>query len=148
MSTGRFELVIVRGLPGSGKSSYARSKFPDHFLHYEPDHLFFDTHGRYRYDQQLWNEACDWVYKLTDFALARKESVIVSDVFPTYTEILPYEKLARAHGVRFSIYTMPKKIYNDDGSLRNIHNVPLTILKRMEEVFEYNIGETVYWDEV
>lgn len=122
------ELVIIRGLPGSGKSTRAKQEFPD-YLHYEPDHLFCDTQGRYRFDAQLFKSACRWVEKMTDFALARQENVVVTDVFARLTDIEPYRKLAEAHGAKFQVLTCQERY----GST---HRVPVTIIERMRAEFE------------
>lgn len=122
------ELVIIRGIPGSGKSHMAKTEFPDH-LHYEPDHLFCDSHGRYRYEHQLWGEACRWVQFMTDCALARGEDVVVSDVFPCLSDLDPYYEIATAHGAEV-------KVIVAEGTYGNTHNVPLFVLNRMKEAFE------------
>ncbi len=122
------ELIILRGLPGSGKSTRAKKDFPKH-LHYEPDHVFCDTNGVYRFDMQLWKEACDWVYKMVDFALARGEKVVVSDVFCTAAELEPYYQLAEAHGIAPRVITCR-------GTFGSIHHVPVTVYQRMKRDFE------------
>lgn len=122
------ELIIIRGLPGSGKSFMAKNQFPGH-LHYEPDHLFCDSHGRYRYEHQLWEDACLWVQNMTDSALSRGEDVVVSDVFPKFTDLDPYHKIANAHGAQVKIITV-----NDN--YKNTHDIPLFVLKRMKDSFE------------
>jgi predicted kinase len=122
------ELVIIRGLPGSGKSTRAKTEFKNH-LHYEPDHLFCDTQGRYRFDAQVWDQACRWVWIMTDFALARGESVVVSDVFATRSEIEPYRGLADQHGASFRIITCTKQFCG-------VHRVPVTVQRYMQERFE------------
>lgn len=121
------ELVIVRGLPGSGKSSYAKERFPDH-LQYEPDHWFSDVKGNYRFDLQMWDLACESVYTLTDHALSRGESVVIADVFGSPDEIVPYQQLARFHEVRLRIFTR-------ESSFGSIHRVPKTVLDSMSEDF-------------
>ena len=43
------ELVLIRGLPGSGKSTMAKVLALVGFEHYEAD-MFFVVNGQYRYD--------------------------------------------------------------------------------------------------
>ncbi len=121
------ELIVFRGLPGSGKST-AAGQYPEH-LHYEPDHFFCDTRGAYRYDHQLWHKACEWTLTMADFALARGESVVVSDVFARAASLAPYRDIAEAHGASFTVKTC-------EGGYGNSHRVPLGVLRTMAEEFE------------
>lgn len=125
-------LVIIRGLPGSGKSTLADTEYPD-YLHYELDHLFCDTKGRYRFDMQLFDEAQHFVLQMTDFALARCESVVVSDVFPKLTDFEPFVKMADAHGADFTVIDCVEQF-------GNCHRVPVSVISRMREQFEPWIG--------
>lgn len=45
----RPELVIVRGAPGSGKSTFAKNQFPNHKVFATDD--FFMVDGVYKYDK-------------------------------------------------------------------------------------------------
>ncbi|MCX4186752.1 AAA family ATPase [Methylophaga sp. OBS4] len=124
----RSELVVLRGLPGSGKSTKAAKDFPEH-LHYEPDHLFCDTRGRYRFDMQVFEQAKGWVLMMADFALSRGEDVVVSDVFAKLDELEPYIDVARYHGADV-------RVIDCVGDYGNQHKVPLTVLSVMAEAFE------------
>lgn len=125
---GRPELVVIRGLPGSGKSTLAAKDFPNH-LHYEPDHLISDTRGRYRFDEQFFDEAKLFVRHLADFALARGESVVVSDVFPLLSDIEPYQALAEAHGAALRVIDCVEQF-------GNCHKVPVLVIEKMRQKFE------------
>jgi predicted kinase len=130
------ELVIIRGLPGSGKSTKARTEFPDH-LHYENDQYFCDTHGRYRWRAELREDAKKWVFTMADCALARGESVVVSDVMPKLSSLEPFRELAEAHKAKLTVITCKE-------SFGNVHGVPLTVLKAMKEAFEDELGEQTF----
>jgi len=121
------ELVVIRGEPGSGKSTMARMLTGHH--HFEPDHLFKDTAGRYQYAPQLWSQACRWVHHMADLTLARGHKVVVSDVFPRLDDIQPYADLATFHGVGFTVIECTAR----HGS---IHNVPLFEVERLRAAHE------------
>ena len=122
------ELVIIRGLPGSGKSTRARQCFPNH-LHYEPDHLLCDTNGKYIFDAQIWPKAIKFIELLTDLALAKGKDVVVSDVFCKLSETHRLIQIGRAHKSTIKTITCKQKF-------NNVHNVPLFVLEDMEDAFE------------
>ena len=104
----KLELVILRGLPGSGKTTKAKKEFPDH-LHYESDHLFCDVNGNYRFDIRLRKSALKFVLRMADLALSNGESVVISDVFEKLSELKPYKKLANYHKAKLSIINCKTK---------------------------------------
>ena len=99
----RCELVLVRGLPGAGKSTLVHAEYPHH-LHYETDHIFTDCGGRYRFDEQLRGQVMNTVYALVDFALARGENTVVCDVFAQAASVDVYRDLAAYHHARFVVH--------------------------------------------
>ena len=52
------ELVIVRGVPGSGKTTFAQDKFTNHV--YLSTDEYFTEDGEYKYDQKKLNDAHEW----------------------------------------------------------------------------------------
>ena len=130
------ELVIIRGLPGSGKSTIARNSYPD-YLHYEPDHFFCDNRGTYRFDAQIYEEALKWTLLMVDLALARGENVVISDVFCKKQDIEPFVEIAKMHKAPVSLLTLTK-------SFDNCHRVPVFVLKKMRDSFQNKIDSDGY----
>jgi hypothetical protein len=133
-------LLVVRGLPGSGKSTLGREWMEreggEGWLHYEPDHLFRDCGGRYRWDAQLWRQAEWFTRAMVDRALARGERVVVTDVLATVAEVAGYVELAKAHGATFRVVCSRRRF----GS---VHRVPVYVVERMREAWEDWEGEEV-----
>jgi hypothetical protein len=122
------QLKLYRGLPGSGKTTRSKEENLD-FLHYESDHLFCDTSGKYRFDMQIYKDAKDFIYKIVDIALSRGESVALSGVFPLKKSTEEYELLAEFHNAEFNIITCIE-------NFGSIHNVPLFVINKMTADFE------------
>jgi len=131
----KLELIIIRGLPGSGKTTYAKSNFPNHII-LEPDHLFMDLNGNYLYEAQIWDEAVSFIEKLADFSLSRKKNVVVCDVFPTLNSMNNLQKIAEFHKASVVIKTT-------DESFNSVHDVPLCIIEKMKILWEDTPEEVV-----
>jgi predicted kinase len=136
-------LIIVRGLPGSSKSTWVRNNFSKSYLWYEPDHLITDCFGSYRFDAQLWDDVHDLTFRLVDFALARNENVIVSDVFPNRESLMRYIRLSEAHDSNLDIITIKSSVFDSKFKMRNTHGVPLTVLSEMQSNFDYSFGRLI-----
>ena len=118
------ELVIIRGLPGSGKSTYAEEKYPDHVL-FEPDHLISGINRGYFYHHELFNKAHDFLESLVNVALSHKENVVVCDIFPKSESLDSYIELAKYYKCKIIIKTLTE-------NFGSIHNVPKFQIDEME----------------
>ena len=126
-------LYIVRGLPSSGKSTFAKTLGG---IHYEADMYFIDpTTGEYKFDGSKIKNAHAWcLYRVkTDMAVSR-DKIVVSNTFTQEWEMEPYFELAKEYGYKvFSVI-----IENRHGNT-NEHNVPEDKIEQMKNRFNIKL---------
>lgn len=120
-------LTIVRGLPGSGKSTYAQRV---HSLHFEADQFFEDSKGNYKYDIKLIGVAHDWCYSNTVKALRYNIDCVVSNTFTKMWELERYLAIPTLlDNVSLSVVEMKTQF-------ENVHGVPEDKLALMASRWE------------
>ena len=117
------ELILVRGLPGSGKTYYATKYYFD-YTHFEADLYRYDYNGKYVFELSLCYLCHKLCLKSTELALKRGENVIVANTFVTIKELKPYIKLAEELGTILKIHTCW-------GNYKSEHNVPEEKIEQM-----------------
>ena len=129
-------LVLIRGIPGSGKSTTARKmkeKNPE-YIHIEAD-MFFMRDGVYVFDASKLGAAHAWCQARTEAELRAGKTVIVSNTFTTIKELLPYFQIAdRVLGTNPVVHTC-------HGEFENIHGVPPEKVNQMRDRFVLDISE-------
>ncbi len=123
-------LVLIRGLPGSGKSTIANNLI-GWYWHVETDQFWMDG-DEYKFDMSRIKEAHQWCQDKTKQMLNMGQSVVVSNTFTTAFELLPYFDIAKEFGIK-------PQVLLAQGQFGNIHNVPDEVLAKMAARFEYNI---------
>ena len=127
-------LVIVRGTPGQGKSTYAEKVFvPQGFKHFENDQYFMKN-GRYEFDLKKAKDAANWCFNSVAKELAAGNDVVVSNVFVTVKAVNRYKELAKKYNATFKVLRMT-------GNFKNVHDVPKNVLANMKANFEDYPGE-------
>jgi predicted kinase len=122
--SGRDQLILIRGLPGSGKSTRARALAIVGFDHFEAD-MFFEREGKYLYDASRIREAHSWCQSMTRRALASGKRVVVSNTFTRLKEMEPYWSMAER-----------VRVVEAKGAWGNVHGVPAERVRKMAERWE------------
>ena len=120
-------LILIRGLPGSGKSTFAKTLTG--YDHFEADMYFIKADGTYKYDRNFIRKAHEWCQQRTYDSLSAGRDVVVSNTFTQLWTMKPYIDMAKTLGAKLLI----KEMRNQYG---NIHNVPEGVLASMAEQWE------------
>lgn len=119
-------LVLVRGAPGSGKSTIGAAIADEmQAEQFENDAFFTDENGVYRYVAEQHAEAKNHCLAQTIAALASGKSVVVANTFTTMTELQPYLDL--------EVSTMIVETYMQ---FPNAHDVPDAVVEVKRATFE------------
>jgi predicted kinase len=125
-------LILLRGLPGAGKSTLAQQLGG---VHIEADHFFINLAGSYKFDPTKLKDAHAWCVSKTEHCMELSlENIIVSNTFTQEWEMENYYELAKQYG-----YTVHSVIVENRHEGVNIHNCPPETIDRMEARFEIKL---------
>jgi predicted kinase len=126
-------LYIVRGIPGSGKSTFAQSLDCPVF---EADQYFIDSEtGEYKFDGSKIKLAHNWCKLRVEQSMEDDfQKIVVSNTFTQEWEMEPNFKLAEKYGYR----TFSLIVENRHGGV-NEHDVPEDKLELMKNRFEVKL---------
>ncbi|XP_043829231.1 NEDD4-binding protein 2 isoform X2 [Dromiciops gliroides] len=139
-------LVLLRGLPGAGKSFLARKLLeenPNGIILSSDD--FFNKNGQYQFDGNLLGEAHEWNQKRAKEALEKKVSpVIIDNTNLQSWEMKPYILLSQKYKykVHFREPDTWWKFKPKELARRNIHGVTKEKIVRMMEHYERYVSVT------
>ena len=132
------DLILLRGLPGAGKSTVAQliitgGGMTDKVI--EADSYFYDHMGNYNFDPSKLPAAHNYCKTMvTDYMKMMKPKIVVANTFTQEWEMKEYFELAEKYG--YKVFTLI--VENRHGS-QNIHDVPEDKLEQMKNRFEVKL---------
>jgi predicted kinase len=124
-------LILLRGLPGAGKSTLAASLTREH---YETD-MFFERGNGYEFDVSRLREVHQWCQDMVWMAMIRGElKIVVSNTFTQEWEMEAYYELAKRYD-----YQVHSIIVENRHNGVNKHGVPADKLEQMKNRFEIKL---------
>lgn len=127
------KVTVVRGCPGSGKSTFARKHFQCCIL--ENDQ-FQIIDGKYCWSAEGTKAAMSLCRRIAEEILRNGSDVCICNTFTKKRFVEGYRQLAEHYGAEFEVIRMT-------GEFKNTHNVPQFILDNMKKSFEDWPGEII-----
>ncbi|MCA0937205.1 ATP-binding protein [Vibrio alginolyticus] len=124
------KLILIRGLPGSGKTTLAKQlAISLNAKHFEADMYFEAADGEYCFNPQQLPQAHEWCFHQTRKWLNKGKTVIVSNTFVRHWEMKRYLDFCNKKGIEVDIRIC-------DGDYQSIHNVPLETINKMRQQWQ------------
>lgn len=129
-------LYLIRGVSGSGKSTFARMLADNLNCNYwEADMYFNDPKtGEYKFNPSWIGQAHGWCFEHFRQDLDSGNNVIVSNTFTTEQDMERYIDNAHANG-----YNVVSLVVENRHGNKSVHGVPEATLQRQETLLRKNI---------
>ena len=133
------ELILLRGLPGSGKTTLAkiilqlRSADDPEVL--SADDFFEDKEGDYNFDPSKIKEAHNYCqFRCSERMRQQKAKIVVANTFTQEWEMDEYFKMAERYNYRVHTVIVENRHGNE-----NVHGVPEDKLQQMKNRFQIKL---------
>jgi len=124
------DLILVRGLPSSGKTTLAK-KLCAGVVSADD---YFEKSGEYLFDASKLGVAHNHCKRRVEQQMIIGTMIAVANTFTTEKEMKPYFKLAEKYG-----YTVTTVIVESRHGNKNDHNVPSETVDKMRERFSVKL---------
>jgi len=133
-------LIILRGLPGAGKSSFANFMWSSGVI-FEADKYFYDN-GTYYFKASELHDAHKWCQGEVENAMILNYTsngeyypeIVVSNTSTTEKEMQPYIDLAKQYD-----YKVVSLIVENRHGNKSVHGVPDETMEKMKNRFEIKL---------
>lgn len=124
-------IYIIRGVPGSGKTTLGRRLKSGGLVRYviSADDFMVGPDGEYAFDASKLKECHERCKLEVTAALRGGESVAVCNTFTRAWEMRPYVNIANSLGAVHYVIRC-------EGNFKNVHGVPDEIIRAMRDRFE------------
>jgi len=128
------EFIVVRGVPGCGKTTFAKMIAGAHGEVFETDE-YFETENGYDFDPSKLGEAHEWCRSQVEEAMKNGvQTVVLSNTSSCVWEFIDYYRMAAEYGYR--AHSVIKE--NRHGS-ESEHGVPESTCNSMQDRFEIRL---------
>jgi len=133
------ELILLRGLPGAGKSTLAKVilqfRETDEPEVLSADDFFVNENGVYEFDVQKIKEAHQYCqFRCSERMRQQKAKIVVANTFTQEWEMDDYFKMAERYNYRVHTVIVENRHGNE-----NVHGVPEDKLQQMKNRFQIQL---------
>jgi len=129
-------LIIVRGISGSGKSTFADLMAENKYPVLSADMYFInDKTKKYEFDASKLSDAHQWCNEHTEaYMIEHTPKIFVANTFTTEWELKSYFKLAKKYN-----YTVFSIVVENRNNTVNVHNVTAETLAKQKAIFSIKL---------
>jgi predicted kinase len=134
-------LILLRGLPGSGKSTFAKTMWSELVVCEADDYFIDEETGEYKFNQRDLPKAHNWCrFRVETFMkdnIVNEQfypNIVVSNTFTQEWEMKEYFELAKKYN--YKVFTLI--VENRHGG-KSVHDVPDATMDNMLNRFEIKL---------
>ena len=132
------ELFLIRGLPGSGKTTFAKKmakrRFFQNYPVWEADEYFVnDDNGKYEFNPSYLREAHRWCKDRCIYSMSKKvNKIFISNTFTEEWEMVVYFELAKQYG--YNVTTIIVENRHDGVNIHGVDEKKLEVMKKRFQI--------------